>query len=138
MIEIVESKIDVQAVIDSVQDPSAGAIDIFIGTTRNETRGEQVIGLEYEVYTPMALTLMQRIADEVRMKWDVKKISIVHRVGRVEVGEASVVIAVSAPHRSATFEACRYAIDTLKKSVPIWKKEFFHGGNVWVGLEGQE
>ena len=107
MIEIVESKIDVQAVIDSVQDPSAGAIDIFIGTTRNETRGEQVIGLEYEVYTPMALTLMQRIADEVRMKWDIKKISIVHCVGRVEVGEASVVIAVSAPHRSATFEACR-------------------------------
>ncbi|MBI1804676.1 MAG: molybdenum cofactor biosynthesis protein MoaE [Ignavibacteriae bacterium] len=138
MIEIVESKIDLAKVIESVQDTSVGGVDVFIGTTRNHSRGKAVIALEYEAYMPMALKFMLRIADEARARWDITKISIVHRLGRVDVGEASIVIAVSASHRHAAFEACRYAIDTLKRSVPIWKKEFFEDGELWVGLEGQE
>ena len=138
MIEIVESRIDVQKVIDSVKDPAAGGTNVFIGTTRDHSRGKAVIALAYEAYRPMALKLMRQIADEACSKWQIKKISIVHRVGSVDIGEASIVIAVSADHRSAAFEACRFTIDTLKKSVPIWKKEYFREGEVWVGLEGKE
>ena len=133
MIEIVSEKIDVESILHSVQDDSAGGIDIFIGTTRNNANGKVVLHLEYEAYAPMALKIMKEIADEAKSKWDIKKISILHRIGKVEVGEASVVIAVSSAHRNEAFESCRFAIDTLKKNVPIWKKEFFEGGEVWVG-----
>ena len=97
-----------------------------------------MLHLEYEAYQPMATKMLHRIADEVRTKWNVKKISIVHRVGRLEIGEASVVIAVSAVHRAEAFESCSYAIDTLKKTVPIWKKEFFEDGEVWVQEQTQQ
>jgi molybdopterin synthase catalytic subunit len=132
MIEIVREKIDIAHVIQSVEDPAAGSVAVFIGTTRNHSDGKLVLGLEYDAYAPMALKLMNRIAGEVKSKWGVQKISIVHRVGRLEVGGASVVIAVSSAHRKEAFEACRYAIDTLKKEVPIWKKEFFEDGEMWV------
>ena len=135
MIEIVTEPIDVDAVVKSTQDPSAGGIDVFIGTTRNHSNGKPVRYLEYHAYKPMAIKMMNRIANEARSKWDVKKIAIVHRVGRLEIGEASVVIAVSAAHRDEAFKACRYLIDTLKKLVPIWKKEFFEDGEVWVDGE---
>ena len=137
MIEIVQHPIDVNAVIQSVQEPEVGGIDVFIGTTRNGTDGKPVRYLEYHAYTPMAIKVMHRIVNEAHLKWDVNKISIVHRLGRLEISEASVVIAVSSAHRKEAFEACRYLIDTLKKDAPIWKKEFFEDGEVWVGNEEQ-
>ena len=137
MIKTVKQPIDVDEILQSVRDPAAGGIDIFIGTTRNHSNGKKVIALDYEAYDPMALKTMHQIADEVSAKWHVCKITIVHRIGRVDIGEASVVIAVSAPHRNEAFHSCRYAIDTLKKIVPIWKKEYFEDGEVWVGNEGE-
>ncbi len=133
MIDITGDKIDVANVLKSVEDPLAGGIDMFIGTTRNHSRGKQVVALEYEAYRVMALRTMESIAGEARRRWSIRKISLVHRIGRVEIGEASVVIAVSADHRGEAFEACRFAIDALKKEVPIWKKEFFQDGELWVG-----
>jgi molybdopterin synthase catalytic subunit len=136
MIKIVKEEIEIGKVLESVQDPSAGGIDIFIGTTRNHSSGKEVHSLEYQAYEPMALKLMNDIEEQIRRQWPVRKISLVHRIGKVAIGEASVVIAVSSVHRKEAFEACRYAIDTLKKTVPIWKKEIFADGEVWVG--GQE
>ena len=138
MIQIVTEPIGIDRVLESVRDPSAGAIDLFIGTTRDHSRDKKVIALEYEAYTPMALRLMCEIAGELRARWSVRNVAIVHRVGRLMIGEASIVIAVSSAHRKDAFEACRYAIDTLKKTVPIWKKEFFEDGEIWVGQEGHE
>jgi len=136
MIEIVHTPIDVEAVLESVRDPGAGALDLFLGTTRNQTKGRSVLWLEYEAYEPMARGLMERIAREAGERWGITKISIVHRIGRVAVGETSVAIAVSSAHRNEAFLACRYAIDDLKKNVPIWKKEVFADGGHWVGMEG--
>ncbi len=132
MVEIVRNKIDIDRVLQSVTDQAAGAIALFVGTIRNYSGGKHVLSLEYETYIPMALKMIGRIAREVESRWRVQKISIVHRTGRVEIGEASVAIAVSSAHRKEAFEACRYAIDTLKQQVPIWKKEFFEEGAVWV------
>jgi molybdopterin synthase catalytic subunit len=132
MIEIIEGKIDVAALLQSVLVPEAGGIDIFLGTTRNHSKGKKVVRLEYEAYEPMALKLMRHIESEIRTRWNVHKISILHRVGAVPLTEASVAIAVSASHRNEAFEACRYAIDQLKKNVPIWKKEIFEDGGAWV------
>ena len=132
MIEVTSKEIDVDRIIRSVQDPSAGGIDIFIGTTRDNSGGKTVLRMEYQAYIPMALKMMNELAELVRLKWDIRKISMVHRIGRLEVGEASVAIAVSAGHRKEAFEACRFTIDTLKESVPIWKKEVFRDGEAWV------
>ncbi len=132
MIEIVPGPIDVAAVIESVASPSSGAVSLFIGTTRNANEGRRVTGLRYEAYIPLAVKEMERIAGEVRSRWPVERVSLVHRIGEVPVGEASVVIAVSTPHRKESFEACRYAIDELKKRVPIWKQEVFDDGTSWV------
>ncbi len=132
MISIVHHSINIQEVIASVIDSSAGGIDVFIGTTRDNAKGKRVLRLEYEAYEPMALKTMHQIVEETQARWSVVKISLVHRIGRVDIGEASVVIAVSAAHRSEAFEACRYLIDRLKQIVPIWKKEFFEDGEVWV------
>ena len=135
MIKIVSQQINTEEILESVEDPSAGGIDMFIGTTRDNSNGKKVLRLEYEAYESMAVKMMNEIAEELRTKWQVKKISMVHRIGSVEIGEASVVIAVSAAHRKEAFEACRYAIDTLKKQVPIWKKEYYIDGEVWVGAQ---
>ncbi len=132
MIEIVNKDIDAAELLASVVAPEAGGINLFLGTTRNHSKGKKVVRLEYEAYTPMALTLLREIEGEIREKWSINKISIVHRIGVVPVMEASVAIAVSAAHRKEAFEACRYAIDELKKRVPIWKKEIFEDGEVWV------
>lgn len=136
MIKIITEKIDIAEVLSSVADPAAGGTAVFAGTTREESAGKKVLSLEYEAYGPMALNVMSAIADQAGKTWHIRKISIVHRTGRVAIGEASVVIAVSAAHRKEAFEACRFAIDTLKKDVPIWKKEVFEGGEVWVGQAG--
>jgi molybdopterin synthase catalytic subunit len=134
MVEILDRPLDIQAILGSVMDPSAGGVDLFIGTTRDNSRGKKVLYLEYETYRPMALRLMNRIVQEAREKWDVRSISVEHRIGKVGIGEASVVVAVSAAHRKEAFEACRFVIDALKKDVPIWKKEHFVDGEVWVGM----
>jgi molybdopterin synthase catalytic subunit len=132
MIQIIDKNIDVVELLASVSVPEAGGIDMFLGTTRNHSKGKKVIRLEYEAYSPMALRMMSEIESEIRKRWNIQKISIVHRIGAVPVMEASVAIAVSAAHRKEAFEACRYAIDELKKRVPIWKKEIFEDGEVWV------
>jgi molybdopterin synthase catalytic subunit len=116
-----------------VASDDAGAIATFVGTTRAHSRGRDVIRLEYEAYEGMAEDEMERIAGELRERHDVIDVAIHHRVGPVEIGETSVVIAVSAAHRAAAFDACREAIDTLKRTVPLWKKELYVGGEEWIG-----
>lgn len=112
--------------------PGSGGIDVFIGTVRNATKGKAVVRLEFEAYEAMAITEMEKIAKKTIEKWPVQKLLIHHRTGILAVGEVPVIIAVSAAHRAAAFEACRYVIDTLKQTVPIWKKEIFEDGEVWV------
>jgi molybdopterin synthase catalytic subunit len=116
-----------------VRSERAGAIATFIGTTRIESRGRSVQYLDYEAYEGMAEEVMSAIADELRSRYDLCAVAIHHRVGRVEIGETSVVIAVSAPHRQDALAACRDAIDTLKERVPLWKKEVYEGGEEWIG-----
>jgi molybdopterin synthase catalytic subunit len=132
IVEITTRRINVGNVVESVRDPSAGGVDIFIGTTRNNSGNREVLSMEYNAYVPMALKMMKELAERVRSTWDIRKISIVHRIGHLKIGEPSVVIAVSAAHRKEAFEACRFTIDTLKESVPIWKKEVFRDGEAWV------
>ena len=131
-IQILGNSLNAQTCIDFVQDPGAGGQTVFIGTVRNQTKGNKVLRLEFEAYVPMAIKEMQKIAEEIVEKWEAFKISIHHRVGILEVGEIAVIIAVATPHRKAAFEACEYAIDTLKETVPIWKKEIFENGEIWV------
>ncbi|MFQ5343689.1 MAG: molybdenum cofactor biosynthesis protein MoaE [Anaerolineae bacterium] len=132
MFKIVKEPIDTDQLVGSVEDPGAGAICTFLGVVRDNNLGREVDYLEYEAYPDMAVPAMQRIADEIRERWDVIELAIVHRVGRLEIGEASVGIAVSSPHRAEAFEACQYAIDRLKQSVPIWKKEVWSDGQEWI------
>ena len=110
----------------------AGGTAVFIGTVRDQTAGKEVVRLEFEAYEPMAESEMRKIAEQVIHRWSAIKVSIHHRVGVLEKGEIAVVIAVATPHRKAAFEACEFAIDTLKETVPIWKKEIFSDGEVWV------
>jgi molybdopterin synthase catalytic subunit len=128
-----EDPLSVDAAIDEVASADAGAIATFIGTTRRRSRGREVVRLEYEAYEGMAEAEMARIAEAVREKHDVLAIAIHHRVGVVGIGETSVVIAISAPHRAAALDACRETIDTLKETVPLWKKEIYEGGESWIG-----
>jgi molybdopterin synthase catalytic subunit len=123
-------------VVRQVADPAAGAIATFIGTTRTHSRGRTVVHLEYDAYPEMAESEMARIAESVRGRHDVLGVAIAHRTGHVPIGEASVIIAVSAAHRGPAMDACREAIDTLKQTVPVWKKEVFEGGEEWIGREG--
>jgi molybdopterin synthase catalytic subunit/molybdopterin converting factor small subunit len=125
--------IDLDAVVAEVADERAGAITTFVGTTRIESRGRTVTHLEYEAYEGMAEQEMARIAEELLARYDLVKVAITHRIGRVEIGEASVAIAVSAPHRAHALAACKDAIDTLKETVPLWKKEMYEGGEEWIG-----
>jgi molybdopterin synthase catalytic subunit len=134
-IRIVRDRVDVAALEAAVADPMAGAICTFVGTTRENNVGRKVLRLEYEAYEAMALSEIRKLAIEATQRWDITRIAITHRIGVVEIGETSVAIAVSAPHRAEAFEACRFAIDTLKEIVPIWKKEHFEGGEVWIGCQ---
>ncbi len=130
---VTEDRIDLPSVIDEVRDERAGAIATFVGTTRSESRGRDVLHLDYEAYGGMAEKVMEELADELTRRHDLRGVAIHHRVGRVEIGEASVVIAVSAPHRADALAACKDAIDTLKETVPLWKKEVYEGGEEWIG-----
>jgi MoaE-MoaD fusion protein len=134
---VVTEPLSPEAIAAEVDDPGAGGIVIFSGVVRNETGGRPVKFLEYEAHAAMAEVKMREIGESLRARWSgVKRVAMLHRVGRLEIGEASVLIAVSAAHRGDAFEACRYAIDTLKRTVPVWKKEHFEDGEVWVGLQG--
>jgi molybdopterin synthase catalytic subunit len=132
MIEIVDAPIDTARALAAVARPGAGGTALFVGTTRDNARGKEVLWLEYEAYRPMALAMMERIAADAAARWGLLGVAVVHRCGRVAVGEASVVVAVSSAHRAEAFAACRYVIDTLKSTVPIWKKEQFADGSMWV------
>lgn len=131
-IQILDSPLSLSDCLEKVRDSSAGGIDIFVGTVREWTRGRKVEKLEFEAYQQMAIAEMQKIAEKAVDEFELCGMAIHHRVGTLEVGEIPVIIAASAPHRGAAFDACKYAIDTLKETVPIWKKEIFSDGEVWV------
>ena len=134
---VVESPLSADAIAEAVAHPGAGGVAIFSGIVRNETGGRPVKYLEYEAHAAMAETKMHEIGASIRSRWPgIRRIAMLHRIGRLEIGESSVLIAVSAAHRGEAFAACQYAIDTLKRTVPVWKKEHFEDGEVWVGLQG--
>ncbi|HXF75976.1 MAG TPA: molybdenum cofactor biosynthesis protein MoaE [Methylomirabilota bacterium] len=135
MFRVTHQTIDLNPLVTYVTDPEAGAIATFIGTTRNHNEGRKVIALDYEAYPEMAEKELARIGADAREKWPICRMAIVHRLGPVQIGEASVIIAVSSAHREAAFAACRFAIEEIKKSVPIWKKEVYEGGEVWIGTQ---
>jgi molybdopterin synthase catalytic subunit len=133
--ELVRTAIDAAELVRLVRAGQDGAIVTFDGFVRNESHGRETSYLEYEAYESMALGKMKEIAAQIHEKFAIHRVAIVHRLGRLEIGETSVFIAVSAPHRGAAFDACRFAIDTLKRTVPIWKKEYFADGAVWADGE---
>jgi molybdopterin synthase catalytic subunit len=132
MIQISTQPIDIQACIDAAQSERAGAIDVFIGTVRNHNNAKEVVRLEFETYDVMAVKKMEELAQQARERWEIEKIVMVHRKGVLQIGDVAVVIAVSTPHRVASFEACQWLIDTLKQVVPIWKKEIYENGEEWL------
>jgi molybdopterin synthase catalytic subunit len=132
LIEIIRSPILIESMVSQLRQPEDGAVVVFDGIVRNHSQGRKTLYLEYEGYEPMALRKMKEIAESTRSRWPVNRIGIVHRLGQLEIGEASVVIVVTSAHRKAAFLACQHVIDTLKKTVPIWKKEYFADGEVWV------
>ncbi len=134
-IDLVETPIDINALLKQVNHAQAGAVVVFLGTVRDNNRGRHVKYLEYEAYQTMARKEMQRVAADVHRRWPVLSIAIIHRFGHLEIGEISVAIAVAAGHRREAFEAAQFAIDTLKHTVPIWKKEVWADGAVWIGSE---
>ena len=131
-LEIFNTPLDVMACVGQVTGPASGGVDVFIGTVRDATQGKAVLRLEFEAYESMALREMRKIAEQTFERWPVQAVAMHHRTGALQVGEVAVVIAVSAAHRDAAFAACRFAIDQLKETVPIWKKEVFEDGEVWV------
>jgi molybdopterin synthase catalytic subunit len=135
LIELTGRAISVDHILQEAADPRAGAVVLFLGTVRDNTRGRRVHHLTYEAYETLARREMEKIAAVVAERWPVTRVVIVHRTGRLQVGDISVAIGVSAPHRAEAFDAGRFAIDTLKTSVPIWKKEVWEGGEAWVGTE---
>ncbi len=134
-VRLVRERIDTEAVVARLKRPADGAAVIFDGVVRDNTRGRRTLYLDYEAYEAMALKQMETLAVEARARFGVRGASIVHRLGRLQIGETSVLIVVAAAHRGAAFEACRWIIDTLKKTVPIWKKEYFEDGAVWADGE---
>ena len=135
MFRVTDQPIDLQKLVDYVTDPQAGAIATFIGTTRNNNEGRKVIALDYEAYPEMAEKELARIGADAAKHWPICRMAILHRLGPVEIGEASVIIVVSSAHRDAAFAASRFAIEEIKKTVPIWKKEVYEGGEVWIGTQ---
>jgi molybdopterin synthase catalytic subunit len=135
IIRLVRNAISTQELISQVRVAADGAIVVFDGFVRDHSKNRRTLYLEYEAYESMALAKIQEIAAHMHEHFAIDRLAIVHRLGRLEIGETSILIAVSATHRPAAFEACRYAIDTLKRTVPIWKKEYFEDGSVWADGE---
>jgi molybdopterin synthase catalytic subunit len=131
-IEITDQAIDIQDVINSASSEKAGAINVFVGTVRDNSTNKKVVRLEYETFDSMAIKQLNQLAIEAQSRWPIAKLAMVHRKGVLAIGDVAVVVVVSTPHRAASFEACQWLIDTLKQVVPIWKKEFYEDGEVWV------
>ena len=127
-----QEPLDPQRLVNLVRRDESGALALFYGVVRNHSQGRRVLYLEYDAYPSMAVKKMQQVAEEVRSRWDITDMAINHRIGRLEVGETSLLVAVSAPHRREAFEACHYAVDRIKEIVPVWKKEVWEGGESWV------
>jgi molybdopterin converting factor subunit 1 len=132
---IVRERIDTQSLLESMKQPEDGAAVVFEGVVRNHTRGRRTLYLDYEAYEEMALKQMEELVQQALAQFKIRDAAIVHRLGRLEIGETSVLIVVAAAHRAAAFEACRWLIDTLKRTVPIWKREYFEDGAVWADGE---
>jgi len=132
MLITIVNTIDINDAYDFLQSDETGAINLFVGTVRNHTKGREVVKLVFETYEPMAIKEMTKLAEEAKRKWPVNKVVMIHATGEKKPGEAVVVIGVNSAHRAASFEACEFLIDELKKTVPIWKKEFFVDNSVWV------
>lgn len=137
MHEIVHDILDARKLVQAVSTDKDGAVVTFAGTVRGHNQGKKVLFLEYEAYPEMASKMLQRIEDEIYDTWGITHVAIQHRLGRLNVGETSVLVVVGAPHRDDAFAACQYAINRLKKIVPIWKKEIFEDGEVWVESPGE-
>jgi molybdopterin synthase catalytic subunit len=136
--KITNETIDMQKVIDNVIHPHAGAVNTFIGTVRELTKGKRTLFLEYDAYVPMAEKKLAQIGDEIIGKWTEARVAITHRIGRLEISDIAVVIAVSTPHRAYSYEASRYAIERIKEIVPIWKKEHWENGESWIGDQKEQ
>jgi molybdopterin synthase catalytic subunit len=132
LVELVRAPIQPPELVERVKAPQDGAVAVFDGIVRNHSGGRPTLHLEYESYEAMALAKMREIVTELHAKFPIHRVAMVHRLGRLEIGETSVLIAVASAHRAAAFDACRWLIDTLKKTVPIWKKEYFEDGAVWA------
>jgi molybdopterin synthase catalytic subunit len=133
MVRLQKEPLDAALLLDAVAGDGDGAVGLFLGRVRNRNRGRDVLHLEYLAYDRMALREMELIADEAVKRFGLSGVALIHRTGRVEIGEASVGVAVAAAHRAEALDGCRFIIDSLKKSVPIWKKEFYEGGSFWIG-----
>jgi len=133
--EVTTEPLDARAIEQLVASPESGAVLTFTGTVRDNARGKGVTALDYEAYPPAAEKMLERIGDEIRDQWGIERVAIVHRYGLLQIGEASVVIAVASAHRDEAFAACRHAIERIKEIVPIWKKEHYDDGAVWIGSE---
>ena len=132
MLKVTIEVLSVDEVLNSIKNPDAGAVVLFIGTVRAQTGGRAVIALEYEAYEDMAVKQAKLLEKEIRDRWNIKNAIILHRLDRLVIGDISIIIGISAPHRDEAFKACRHAIDYIKRDIPIWKKEFFKDGGVWV------
>jgi molybdopterin synthase catalytic subunit len=131
-VAVTSAPLTLEAAVRAVEGPGAGAVTTFLGLVRDHNQGRRVLYLDYEAYAPLAEKALARIVDEAGTRWTGARVAIHHRIGRLEIGEASVVIAVATPHRADAFAACRYAIERIKQIVPIWKHEHFDGGQVWI------
>jgi molybdopterin synthase catalytic subunit len=137
VIRLQTDAIRVDELIESVGSDGDGAVAVFVGTVRDHNRGRRVLYLEYEAYPEMAASEMRRLVEQAGARFELSSVAIVHRTGRLEIGEASVAVAVAAAHRGDALEACRFLIDTFKRTVPIWKREVFEGGEVWIEGAGE-
>ncbi|MUK90432.1 molybdenum cofactor biosynthesis protein MoaE [Ornithinibacillus sp. L9] len=133
LFEVIDQPIEVGELVKKVERREAGAITTFIGTVREWTKGRRTMYLEYQAYIPMAVKMLAKIGEEIEEKWQDTKVAITHRVGRLDISDIAVVIAVSSPHRKAAYEANEYAIERIKQIVPIWKKEHWEDGETWIG-----
>lgn len=132
LFEVTDAPLDPERAVRHVCRPEAGAIALFFGVVRNESRGRRVLYLEYDAYPEMATRVMRQVAEEIRARWPITDIAVMHRTGRLEIGETSLLVAVSSPHRKEAFEACHALVDRFKEVVPVWKKEVWEGGEEWI------
>lgn len=134
-VAIIREKIDTQQALEEIKRPEDGSVAVFEGVVRNNTRGRRTLYLDYEAYESMALKQMEALVEQAMVQFKIRDVTMVHRLGRLQIGETSVLIVVASAHRAAAFDACRWLIDTLKRTVPIWKKEYFEDGAVWADGE---